>query len=124
MAQKMNATWCFRWLAAAAVILALIVGRAAADAEVLCVDAYSQLLPCGDFLRDKAAAPNADCCAGVTYLDKNAKESPDIRRILCECTKENDDLPFKTPKGHQLLKLCKASDKLYFGPNVNCVDLM
>ncbi|KAI3466530.1 hypothetical protein Pfo_023193, partial [Paulownia fortunei] len=111
--------WSCLWLVVV-VIPALIVGRATAMGEVLCNDAVSQLLPCGDFLENKAAAPSADCCGAVQSLDKIAKASPEYRKILCACFRDAaDSSPINVAKAQQLPKLCNVTDSVKIGPNVN-----
>lgn len=110
---------------AVALILAMIVGKTTAMGEVICNDAVAQLLPCGDFLKNKSAAPSADCCGAVQSLDKVAKLSPDYRKILCECFKNiANSFPINLVKAKQLPKICHASDNVKFDPDVNCDKLI
>ncbi|PIN04813.1 hypothetical protein CDL12_22648 [Handroanthus impetiginosus] len=111
--------WSFNW-PAAVVILTLVIGRASATAEILCDDAVSRLLPCGNFLKSIAPVPSAACCSAVKSLDKIAVESPENRKVLCECFKDAaNSFPINLVKARQLRKLCNATG-VEIGPDINC----
>ncbi|EYU33866.1 hypothetical protein ABFS82_08G153100 [Erythranthe guttata] len=123
--------WLFRCPAAAAVVvLALSVFRAAADEEMFCIYALSELISCNDYLEGKAPKPSAECCAAVKSVDELAAVSPANRHDLCVCFREpggggGDSLPdMKSPKAQQLLTLCHASEKIKFGPKFDCEHLI
>ncbi|KAL8046006.1 hypothetical protein ABFX02_08G150700 [Erythranthe guttata] len=120
--------WWFRCPAAAAVVvLTLSVFRAAADEEMFCIYALSELISCNDYLESKAPKPSAECCAAVKSVDELAAVSPANRHDLCVCFREpgGDSLPdMKSPKAQQLLTLCRASEKIKFGPKFDCEHLI
>ncbi|KAK4421377.1 hypothetical protein Salat_2088200 [Sesamum alatum] len=110
----------FRRLAVA-VVLALVVGRATAGAEVTCDDAVAQLLPCSAFLKSTAARPSAACCGAVRSLDKLAKSSPASRKMLCECFKETaSSFPVNLVRAAKLPKLCRVTNSIRLDPSLHC----
>ncbi|KAJ1267136.1 hypothetical protein BS78_07G033300 [Paspalum vaginatum] len=71
---------------AAAVAFALLAA-AAADGAVTCAEVDANLRSCVGYVTGKAAAPPAECCAGVRRIRAMPSGTAE-RRQACECVKQ------------------------------------